>query len=357
MPSCSTRPPVEPWKPCTAEKERSIDRLGEVLKELEKAARIDQDLSGDHAELADAAFKIEDVSSKLRAYADRIEFDELRIEEIEARIDCLNRLQRKYGGSLAAVSDYLTDIRCQLEALENLSDKIAELKHRLEQKHQELRSLCEDLSQKRREAATDLTRRIEEELGLLKMPHTRMDVAFEPHRIRQASEYLVADGRPLSETGAEQVRFLIAPNVGEAVKPLSAIASGGELSRVVLAIKSIMAGRDATATLIFDEVDAGIGGEVAEVVGLKLAALSAWSQVICITHQAQIAKFAHHHFKIEKQVEQGRTCTRIFLLDSGRRLEETARMIGGADITAATREHAREMLETSRPMGAKSRTN
>ena len=138
---------------------------------------------------------------------------------------------------------------------------------------------------------------------------------------------------------------MISPNVGEALKPLSSIASGGELSRVILALKTIMSGPDAT-TLIFDEVDAGIGGEVAEMVGKKLSDLSARHQIVCITHLAQIAKFARHHYKISKQVDHGRTCTRICLLDKKERLEETARMIGGATITQATRDHARELLNS-----------
>lgn len=334
-----------------------IDRLGEIVKELEKAARIDSTLSAENTELADAAYKIEDTAGRLRIYADRLEFDEARIEQIESRMDRLNRLKRKYGGRLEAVLDHLADITVQLEGLENLFEKMADIEGQLREKHQELAALAGKLSSRRREAAAGFSKRISEELKSLRMPRTRIKVVFEDHPVRQASQFLTVDGKPVAESGAEQVRLLIAPNVGEEVKPLSEIASGGELSRVILAIKSIMADKGDTATMIFDEVDAGIGGETAEVVGRKLADLSAWSQVICITHQAQIAKFAQHHFKIEKQVEKGRTCTRITLLDEVQRLEETARMIGGADITPVTRDHAREMLETARQPASKSRVN
>ncbi|MEZ4550865.1 MAG: hypothetical protein R2874_10420 [Desulfobacterales bacterium] len=161
----------------------------------------------------------------------------------------------------------------------------------------------------------------------------------------KTSPYLTANGTVISETGAEQACFMIAPNVGEAVKPLSQIASGGELSRVILALKSVLAADASTGTIIFDEVDAGIGGEVASVVGKKLSRLAAASQVICITHLAQIAAFGDHHFKISKHVENLRTCTRISPMDTEQRLMETARMLGGEDITPATLDHAGEMIQ------------
>ena len=176
------------------------------------------------------------------------------------------------------------------------------------------------------------------------MPKTRTDMEFIQNTPSKTSSlHLIHDGALMTETGAQQARFMISPNLGEALKPLSSIASGGELSRVILALKTILSGPEAT-TLIFDEVDAGIGGEAAEMVGKKLSDLSNRHQIICITHLAQIAKFARHHYKISKHEEQGRTCTRISLLNNKDRLEETARMIGGATITEATRNHAKELL-------------
>ena len=156
---------------------------------------------------------------------------------------------------------------------------------------------------------------------------------------------LVWEDAAIGETGIDRAAFMIAPNVGEAVKPLSAIASGGELSRVVLALKAILAATDAVETLIFDEVDAGIGGGVAEIVGQKLAALSRHHQVLCITHLPQIAKFGDHHFAIAKSVHEGRTRTTIHPLDDGARVQELARMLGGVELTQATLDHAREMFE------------
>jgi DNA repair protein RecN (Recombination protein N) len=161
----------------------------------------------------------------------------------------------------------------------------------------------------------------------------------------ETSSYLADNGKLLTETGFDSAKFLLSPNVGEVVKPLADIASGGELSRVVLALKTILAETDAVATIVFDEVDAGIGGSVAEVVGRKLAALAGTHQVICITHLAQIAKFGSHHYKIEKSVSKGRTRTGVSPLAPEARVEEIARMLGGEKITRATLDHAAEMLE------------
>jgi DNA repair protein RecN (Recombination protein N) len=177
------------------------------------------------------------------------------------------------------------------------------------------------------------------------MPHTWFDIAFSATPAPTDTSDFLKDGDTLiSETGAEQACFMIAPNVGEDLKPLSRIASGGELSRVVLALKSILAADASSGTMIFDEVDAGIGGEVALEVGKKLSRLAAASQVICITHLAQIAAFGDHHYQISKHVEQNRTFTRITPLDPDQRLLETARMLAGDDISFATRTHAAEMI-------------
>jgi DNA repair protein RecN (Recombination protein N) len=322
-------------------------KIGDIRKQLDKIAAIDRQLSGSAAELSDIAFRLEDVGRHLQSYADGILFDERRLEEIDARLDFLNRLKHKYGQTLADVIQRLADIEKELSALENLTDTMVEVERQLADRRKALIDLCADLSEKRRAEAKVLTRRLEAELSLLKMPKTRSDMEFIQNTpSKTSSPHLIHDGALLAETGAEQARFMISPNVGEALKPLSSIASGGELSRVILALKTILSGPDAT-TLIFDEVDAGIGGEAAEMVGKKLSDLSTRHQIICITHLAQIAKFAGHHYKISKQEKEGRTCTRISLLNNKDRLEETARMIGGAIITEATRNHAKELLNTS----------
>jgi DNA repair protein RecN (Recombination protein N) len=321
-------------------------KIGDIRKQIEKIAAIDPGLSDSAADLSEISFRLEDVGRRLQSYADGILFDERRLEEIDARLDFLNRLKHKYGQTLADVIRRFNDIETELAALENLTDTMAEVETQLADRRKELITLCVDLSEKRRASAKALTRKLEVELSLLKMPKTRADMEFIANiPFKTASPHLIHDGALMTETGAEQARFMISPNVGETLKPLSSIASGGELSRVILSLKTILSGPDAS-TLIFDEVDAGIGGEAAEMVGKKLSDLADRHQVICITHLAQIAKFARHHYKISKQEGQGRTFTRISLLNNKDRLEETARMIGGATITEATRIHAKELLNS-----------
>ncbi|MBC2717277.1 MAG: DNA repair protein RecN [Desulfobacteraceae bacterium] len=325
------------------------EKLGEMKRQLENASRIDDDLGSSAEGLSDATFRIEDISSELNSYVASIQFDEQRLEEIEFRLDQVNRLKRKYGGTLDSVILHLDTIARELGDHGTLDDRILQTEQKLNKHHEQLADLADRLSKKRRELSLILAKKVEKELNVLKMPNTRFEIAFtETAATSKTSLFLTANGKTITETGTEQACFMIAPNVGEDLKPLSHIASGGELSRVVLALKSIPANDASAGTMIFDEVDAGIGGEVAEVVGKKLSDLAAANQVICITHLAQIAAFGDNHFKISKQIENNRTCTRISPLDADRRLEETARMIGGEKITTAARNHAREMLKNGR---------
>ena len=225
-------------------------------------------------------------------------------------------------------------IQQELDAIENLSGKISAAEKAVEAAHAETVRLCRQLSKKRAQAAEAVSRKVEEELATLKMPNTRFQVglAIIPAD-KNLHKMLQTDGYALTETGLERAAFMIAPNVGESLKPLSDIASGGELSRVVLALKAILAGNDAVETVVFDEVDAGIGGGAAEVVGKKLSTLSGGHQVICITHLPQIAKFGNAHYRISKQIRNGRTKTVIDRLDEKNRVSELARMLGGEKIT------------------------
>lgn len=321
------------------------ERISEVGKAIGKAAGIDDELSPAAETLTDITVRVEDVAEQLRGHLDALSFDERRLEEIQARLDQLTRLKRKYGNSLADVLAYHEKIESELEGLENIEAAIADTAKALEKSREQLAEKCRELSEKRREAADTLARQMETELASLKMENTRFSVLIEAIPPgRESADCLTLDDAAITEAGTERARFMIAPNPGEALRPLSAIASGGELSRVILALKAIMADSDTAGTLIFDEVDAGIGGEVAEMVGKKLAELAGLHQVICITHLAQIAKFGRHHYKITKEIEDARTRTLIQALSEEARIEETARMISGADITPTTRQHAREML-------------
>ncbi|MCD6586503.1 MAG: DNA repair protein RecN, partial [Desulfobacteraceae bacterium] len=260
------------------------EKLGVIKRQLENAAAIDETLESPAAELNDAAFRIEDIARELNTYIDTIAFDDQRLEEIESRLDLLNRLKRKYATSLDAVLQHLTTIDKELAEHDTLDNRILQTEQKLDEKHKQLTDLAAGLCQKRQALSVILSKKVEQELNALKMPNTRFKIAFiQTAATPKTSAYLTANGKVITETGTEQARFMIAPNVGEELKPLSNIASGGELSRVILALKSITANDASTATMIFDEVDAGIGGEVAEVVGKKLSDLAATSQVICIT--------------------------------------------------------------------------
>ncbi len=322
------------------------EKLGEIRRQIENAARTDKLLSTPSEALTDATFQIEDIAQQLRAYIDGIDFDEGRLDEIESRLDLINRLKRKYGTTLESLFLHLDQINQAFSDFDNRDEEISDTEKQLGRRHEQLVAIANKLSEKRKQSATRLSKKIERELNALKMPKTRFEVAFiQAPAAPKTSPYLTINGKTITDEGAEQAYFMIAPNVGEDLKPLSQIASGGELSRVILALKSITTDADASGTMIFDEVDAGIGGDVAAVVGKKLSTLATTNQVICITHLAQIAAFGRHHFKISKQIENRRTCTRIKPLDDKERLEEIARMIGGEKITPTTRNHARELLE------------
>ncbi len=323
-----------------------IERLLEVKKNLTAAGEIDSQLKTTAESLASASYQIEDLTAELRAHLNVVQMDDQRLEAVEERLDTLNKLKRKYGGSLEAAGSQLETIEDELSKVENISHQIREIEAQLANLHDQLTRRVLDLSQKRAKTAKRLALKVVQELGSLKMPQTE----FQPVVQRMAAEKktsscLTAQECAISETGIDRATFMIAPNPGEELKPLASIASGGELSRVVLALKAILAETDAVETIVFDEVDAGIGGGTAEVVGRKLSELARHHQVICITHLPQIAKFGEHHFSIAKHVSDGRTLTTIQPLNIEDRTKEIARMLGGEEITQTTLDHARELLE------------
>jgi DNA repair protein RecN (Recombination protein N) len=322
-----------------------MEQLQDVGKRLDHASRLDADLASSSEALSETAYKIEDVVASLRAYLGRIQMDEGRLEEAEERLDLLNKLKRKYGDTLEAVLEREVAMGQELAQMENLSEKITHVHQRLLGHQKKTGALCEKLSHERQKAAKGLSRAVVTELLGLKMNQTRFQVSLTPVVPSSTPEpFLAAGDRVMTETGFETARFLIAPNVGEALKPMSEIASGGELSRIVLALKAILAQTDAVETIIFDEVDAGIGGATADVVGKKLARLSRYHQVICITHLPQIARFGDHHFKIAKHIKNQRTATTIHLLTPDDRIHEIARMMAGDNVTEKTLDHASEMM-------------
>ncbi len=323
-----------------------IERLAGVRKNLEKAGQLDPVLSSKAQSIEQTAYNIEEISNGLRDYLLKIQTDEKELESIEARLDVINKLKRKYGGSLQAVFEKLEEIEKELSGIENLAEHIEITKNKLDKLHNELAVNVKALSAKRKVGAKKFAEKVEEELSTLKMSGTKFEVSLQTQPASSGADPIfTTDGSIVNETGIDNAIFQIAPNVGEALKPLSAIASGGELSRVILALKALLAETGSVETIVFDEVDAGIGGGVAEVVGRKMLSLAKNYQIICITHLAQIASFADHHFRISKHVSGGKTKTAITPLDKNERIEEIARMIGGEKITEATIAHAVEMLK------------
>jgi DNA repair protein RecN (Recombination protein N) len=323
-----------------------IEKLVDVKKNLDKISQIDPQLKSKTAKLSDTTYQIEDLIEGLRSYLNSIQMDEKQIDAVEERLDTLNKLKRKYGGSIEAVFDKLKSIEQDLANVENIADSIRDTETQISELHSKLKDRALILSRKRKKTADRFAKKVIDQLATLMMSKTEFKASLQVMAADgKTNQYLTANNHIITETGIDRATFLIAPNIGEALKPLASIASGGELSRVVLALKALLVKTDSVETVVFDEVDAGIGGGVAEVVGKKLADLAAHHQVICITHLPQIAKFGDQHYSISKHVTKGRTRTSISLLSDKDRYKEIARMLGGEKITQATLEHAREMLE------------
>lgn len=323
-----------------------VERLMEVKKNLERAGQVDSQLKIRAENLAEPVYHVEDLVEELRRDLTKIQPDEKRLEAVEERLDTLNKLKRKYGGSLIAVNSKLASIMQELAGVENIAQKISSVETQLSQLHAKLAEGAMTLSQKRKQTAKDLAKKVVAELATLRMSPADFEVLLQTIPAGERTHpNLTVDQHTINEFGVDRAMFMIAPNVGEALKPLTGIASGGELSRVILALKAILAQTDSVETVVFDEVDSGIGGRVAEVVGRKLCELAKHHQVVCITHIPQIAKFADHHFRISKHVSKGRTKTAITPLSKEERYKEIARMLGGEKITQATLEHAKEMLK------------
>lgn len=321
------------------------ERLAYAKQNLAAAAGTDPSLAEHTDALSDALYRIEDIVSSLRSYAEAIEFNDRRLEQIEERISTIKRLKRKYGGSVESMHAHLEKIKAEKAEMEDSEILLSEENKEIDALGARLSGLVKKLSERRKKSSTVLCRHIERELTSLNMPDARFSVSFQYTPAGEGDHpALVLDGKRIMPFGLERQVFMMSPNAGENLRPLAKIASGGELSRVILAIKAILSDTGPVETIIFDEVDAGIGGKTGETVGEKLAALAERNQVICITHLAQIGKFADHHYRITKQVENGRTKTTITPLDLKGRILEMARMIGGSSITEKTLAHAEEML-------------
>jgi DNA repair protein RecN (Recombination protein N) len=329
----------------------ATEHLRKSLKNLKGVVAIDETATPLFNTIETILYQLEDVAHSLKGYMQKITFDERRLEDIEIRLGEINRLKRKYGESLEEVIRYQEKAKKELCEIESNEEDKNRLRKELQKKEEKMMCLALELSEKRGQAAALLKKKVEEELCSLGMGKTIFEVKQE--KGREGSKDSPKRGAPqggikVSEKGLDVIEFLISPNPGEGLRPLARIASGGELSRIVLALKRIITREKGSATVVFDEVDSGIGGATAEVVGMKLKGISRWQQILCITHLPQIASFADRHQSIFKRVRNGRTTTLVKKLDSPKEREgEIARMLGGAKITTRTREHAREMLKSA----------
>jgi DNA repair protein RecN (Recombination protein N) len=296
-----------------------LERMSGYMSQLEEPVQ----------KLREAGFLLEDVDAVLQGIS--VDFDPAALDEIESRLDLLYRLGLKYGESEEQMLRYLEGCQEELHKIEFSDEEKERLSVEYEQEKQKTIALAKELSQKRHTAAERFTKQVKSELAFLNMPGVEFVTQIE--RV------------PLTPTGCDKLQFLVSANKGEPPKPLSKIASGGELSRIMLAVKTVLSGRDKIDTLIFDEVDVGVSGAAANRIGEKLRQVSENRQVLCITHLAQIAAMADHHLRISKRVEKGRTYTQVEPLDLEGRKQELARIIGGDEITKLQLDMAEEMLK------------
>lgn len=321
-----------------------VDSLAEIAEEVKRLADLDVAVQEVSEELRSASAQVEDAAQRLRQYADEVEFDPGQQRVVEERLDAIRTIKKKYGGSIEEVLEFKNRAEAELEEISRQDGTLKDLTHEIgDYRHRVIDGVLE-LSDERREAAKCFAQAVEKELKGLGMKKGRFFIHL------QSSEdpdgFLEHGGQRLRlyDDGIDRAEFQFEPNVGEGVRPLARIVSGGELSRIMLAIKTVIAGKDLVPSLIFDEVDVGIGGAIAEVVGKKLQAIARSHQVFCITHLPQIASLARAHFLISKGANEKRTRTTIRPLEPEERVDEIARMSGGSNITAATRQHARELL-------------
>lgn len=321
----------------------ALDSVARAQTTLGQAAAIDPKLNEPLELIASARAGLEEAAHALRSYGEKIEADPCRLEQIENRLAELNRLKRKYGGTIEAALETLARSRAEIAELESVEQSRAKAEAQLAQTLDGLGALAGKLSARRHSAAAALKRKMEAELKTLGMRSPVFDARLGAAGEGEAGFVHQAIG--LGPAGFDTVEFYLSPNLGQPPMALARIASGGELSRIMLALKSLEAQRRGVASLIFDEVDAGIGGAIAEVVGRKLKQLSKYHQILCITHLPQIAAFADTHFLVEKQERRGATKSRVNALEPAERAEELARMLGGTEITDKFRRAARELLE------------
>ncbi|RMF61340.1 MAG: DNA repair protein RecN [Calditrichaeota bacterium] len=326
----------------TAEAERRLEELAGYSDELEKIAE----------EFSSARIVLEESARSVQEFASRLEFDPQRLEEVEQRLSLIERLKKKYGATIEEILNHQQQLKQSLELRENFDFEIQELKKEYQDALTVFRDRVRQLSQQRAVIAREIEEKMEANLIDLGMPKTRFQVRLSKQE--DPAGLFEEDGKTYfaDQYGVDQVEFFISPNPGEDFKPLAKIASGGEISRIMLALKSILAENDRIPTLVFDEIDSGVSGRIARAVGRSIQQLSNSHQILCITHLPQIASYGTSHFSVEKYVEDGRTFTRIVPLTEEERIEEVARLMAGEKVSDMARESARQLIEEGKAEGA-----
>ena len=323
-----------------------LDRVGQLKRRMDALLHVDPALEPLAGQLEEASVLVEDVALSLRQYGADIDLDPRRLDQVEERLDLIHRLGRKHGGSVDEILARQEEMTRELSDLESLEHRLESLEADLAKAREAAEGLAAGLTASRKAAATKLGRAVTRHLSKLRMKGSRLKADVTPRAAHQGDDAaLCFDDRRLGAAGWDAVEFLIATNPGEPPRPLSRVASGGELSRVMLALRRVLGQHDPVTTSIYDEVDAGIGGAVADVVGRYLAEVARHRQVLCVTHLPQVAAHARRHLHVGKKTRGKRTHTFVRQLDLDEQVEELARMLGGKRVTARARANAKELLE------------
>lgn len=325
------------------------EQLFHVVSLLEQISSYDKNIALIHEQIIQAYYQIEDATNQLNSHVNELDFDPNQINIIEERLSLIYHLKRKYGDSVTAIIEYLSMIEAELTSLSNREERLDNLEKELNKATQELLNNALQLSNERKKYALDLSGKIEQELKDLQMVNAKFKVEIEYIEEKNGIE-LNGNSYHISNMGLDKVNFLISPNPGEPLKPLNKIASGGELSRIMLAIQTILANKDDVPTIIFDEIDTGVSGRAAQAIAEKLAYVARDKQIFVVTHLPQVASMADYHYLIQKKIKDQTTYTEIELLDEEKRIEELARMLGGVEVTDLTKKHAKEMIEKAIPL-------
>ncbi len=325
--------------------QQGMDSVSAAMRSLEDAVAYDREpLEPLLEQMRSAFFQLEDAAFQLRDYREKIEFNPERLEQIEQRLNLISMLKRKYGGDIGQILNHLENIRGELSLAENKEETIRRLQQDAEREKKTMIRRAGELSAIRQRTAKRLSGQVEAELRELHMERTRFQIRFERS---EHPDGVDVEGVPVrfAKDGWDQMEFMISANPGEPLRPLNKVASGGELSRIMLALKTIFAAVEQIPVLVFDEVDTGVSGRAAQGIADKLSKLSRDCQVFSITHLPQVACMADRHYSIEKKISGKRTFTEVRLLEGKERVRELARMLGGVEITETTEQHAMEMLE------------